>query len=186
MYLGIDLGTSGVKLILLDEQQKIIATHSIPLTIDRPQPLWSEQKPQDWWQAVNLCIHALKKHALKENHDLKHVKAIGLTGQMHGAVILDQYDNPLYPAILWNDGRSFAEFAELETLVPNSRQITGNLIMPGLTAPKLKWFAKHQPELFKKISKVLLPQDYLRLLMTGDYAADLSDAAGTMWLDVGK
>lgn len=186
MYLGIDLGTSGVKLILLDEQQKIIATHSIPLTIDRPQPLWSEQKPQDWWQAVNLCIHALKKHALKENHDLKHVKAIGLTGQMHGAVILDQYDNPLYPAILWNDGRSFAECAELETLVPNSRQITGNLIMPGFTAPKLKWFAKHQPELFKKISKVLLPKDYLRLLMTGDYAADMSDAAGTMWLDVGK
>ncbi|MGR3806547.1 xylulokinase [Pasteurella testudinis] len=181
MYLGIDLGTSGVKLVLLDEQQTIIATHSTALSISRPEPLWSEQDPHAWWQAVNTSIQALKGR-----HNLKQVKAIGLTGQMHGAVILDQQNNPLSPAILWNDGRSFAECQELERQVPASRTITGNLMMPGFTAPKLKWFKKHQPERFQNIHKVLLPKDYLRFLMTGRYCSDMSDAAGTMWLDVGK
>ncbi|TNG90950.1 xylulokinase, partial [Pasteurellaceae bacterium UScroc12] len=181
MYLGIDLGTSGVKLVLLDERQTIVATHSTALALSRPQPLWSEQNPQDWWQAVNTSIQALKNQ-----HDLKQVKAIGLTGQMHGAVILDKQNQPLYPAILWNDGRSVAECQELEQQVPDSRLITGNVMMPGFTAPKLKWFKKHQPQHFEKIHRVLLPKDYLRLLMTGRYVSDMSDAAGTLWLDVGK
>ncbi|TNG98843.1 xylulokinase, partial [Pasteurellaceae bacterium USgator11] len=179
MYLGIDLGTSGVKLVLLDERQTIVATHSTALALSRPQPLWSEQNPQDWWQAVNTSIQALKNQ-----HDLKQVKAIGLTGQMHGAVILDKQNQPLYPAILWNDGRSVAECQELEQQVPDSRLITGNVMMPGFTAPKLKWFKKHQPQHFEKIHRVLLPKDYLRLLMTGRYVSDMSDAAGTLWLDV--
>ncbi|KGQ70112.1 xylulokinase [Chelonobacter oris] len=179
MYLGIDLGTSGVKLVLLDEQQTIIATHSTSLHISRPKPLWSEQNPDEWWKAINISIQALKN-----DHQLKRVKAIGLTGQMHGAVMLDQQNNVIYPAILWNDGRSFEECHELEKHVPNSRQITGNLMMPGFTAPKLKWFEKHQPELFQRIHKVLLPKDYIRFLMSGGYFSDMSDASGTMWLDV--
>ncbi|PJG84856.1 xylulokinase [Conservatibacter flavescens] len=181
MYIGIDLGTSGVKAVLLDEAQNIIATSTHSLPISRPQPLWSEQNPQDWWNATNAAMLELAS-----KHDLKTVKAIGLTGQMHGATILDKNDRTLAPAILWNDGRSFAECTELEQSVPNSREITGNLMMPGFTAPKLKWIAKNQPQCFKNIAKVLLPKDYLRLLMTGEYATDMSDAAGTMWLDVAK
>ncbi len=181
MYIGIDLGTSGVKAILLDENQRLIATASHALPISRPQPLWSEQNPQDWWNATHQAMQDLAKQ-----YDLRAVKAIGLTGQMHGATLLDKSDNVLSPAILWNDGRSFAECVELEQLVPNSREITGNLMMPGFTAPKLKWVDKHQPQIAEQVAKVLLPKDYLRLLMTGEYASDMSDASGTMWLDVAK
>lgn len=181
MYLGIDLGTSGIKAVLLDEQQHIVATTTAPLTVTRRQPLWSEQDPADWWQALQQCLSQLATE-----QDLSVVKAIGLTGQMHGAVMLDAQDEVLYPAILWNDGRSFAECHELEQLVPNSREITGNLMMPGFTAPKIKWIEKNEPEVFRKIAKVLLPKDYLRLLLTGNYVSEMSDAAGTMWLDVGN
>ena len=181
MYIGIDLGTSGVKVVLLDENQHIVAITQKPLPISRPQPLWSEQNPQDWWNATNEAMLELANQ-----QDLSNVKAIGLTGQMHGATLLDKADNILSPAILWNDGRSFAECEELEKLVPNSRVITGNLMMPGFTAPKLRWVDKHQPDIAEKVSKVLLPKDYLRLVMSGEYASDMSDASGTMWLDVGK
>ncbi|SEQ26545.1 xylulokinase [Basfia succiniciproducens] len=181
MYIGIDLGTSGVKAVLLDESQKIIATTQHPLPISRPHPLWSEQNPKDWWYATNLAMLALA-----QQQNLSAVKAIGLTGQMHGATLLDKQNNVLRPAILWNDGRSSAECEELEKLVPRSRKITGNLMMPGFTAPKLKWVDKHESAIVEKISKVLLPKDYLRLMMTGEYASDMSDASGTMWLDVAK
>ncbi|WP_443091089.1 xylulokinase [Basfia succiniciproducens] len=181
MYIGIDLGTSGVKAVLLDESQKIIATTQHPLPISRPHPLWSEQNPKDWWYATNLAMLALA-----QQQNLSAVKAIGLTGQMHGATLLDKQNNVLRPAILWNDGRSSAECEELEKLVPRSRKITGNLMMPGFTAPKLKWVDKHESAIAEKISKVLLPKDYLRLMMTGEYASDMSDASGTMWLDVAK
>ncbi|MDH2998340.1 xylulokinase [Pasteurellaceae bacterium LFhippo2] len=181
MYIGIDLGTSGVKVVLLDDKQQILATVSQPLPISRPQALWSEQNPQDWWNATDQAMLQLS-----HQQDLSKVQAIGLTGQMHGATLLDKSDKVLCPAILWNDGRSYAECAELEQLVPTSREITGNLMMPGFTAPKLKWVANNQPETFSQVSKVLLPKDYLRLLMTGEYASDMSDASGTMWLDVEK
>lgn len=181
MYIGIDLGTSGVKVVLLNDDQQIVATTQQSLPISRPQPLWSEQHPQDWWNATNQAMLEL---AAKQ--DLSGVKAIGLTGQMHGATLLDNADNVISPAILWNDGRSGAECAELEQIVPNSRDITGNLMMPGFTAPKLKWVAKHQPQVFEKVAKVLLPKDYLRLLLTGEYGSDMSDASGTMWLNVAK
>ncbi|HHW7507999.1 TPA: xylulokinase [Mannheimia haemolytica] len=181
MYIGIDLGTSGVKVVLLNENQHIIAITQKSLPISRPQPLWSEQNPQDWWNATNEAMLELASQ-----QDLSGVKAIGLTGQMHGATLLDSADNVLSPTILWNDGRSFAECEELEQLVPNSREITGNLMMPGFTAPKLRWVDKYQPDIAEKVSKVLLPKDYLRLLMSGEYASDMSDASGTMWLDVGK
>ncbi|AWH88720.1 xylulokinase [Limnobaculum parvum] len=181
MYIGIDLGTSGVKVILLSEQQQVIATHSEALSISRPHPLWSEQNPDDWWQATDRAMLALAAQ-----HDLSSVKAMGLTGQMHGATLLDKQMKVLRPAILWNDGRSAAECAALEKAVPQSRAITGNLMMPGFTAPKLKWLEKHEPAIFQATDKVLLPKDYLRLLITGELASDMSDAAGTMWMDVGK
>ncbi|GAL35216.1 xylulose kinase [Vibrio maritimus] len=118
--------------------------------------------------------------------NLSDVIAIGLSGQMHGATLLDANGDVLRPAILWNDGRCEAECKELEAAVPNSRDITGNIMMPGFTAPKLKWVANHEPEVFEKVDKVLLPKDYLRFKMTGDFASDMSDSAGTCWLDVEK
>jgi xylulokinase len=114
------------------------------------------------------------------------VKGIGLSGQMHGATLLDAADKPLRPAILWNDGRSEAECAELEKREPRSRAITGNIAMPGFTAPKLLWVKHHEPDVFAKVKTVLLPKDYVRLKLTGEKAGDMSDNAGTLWLDVGK
>ncbi|RJT47596.1 xylulokinase [Rahnella woolbedingensis] len=181
MYLGIDLGTSGVKAILLSEEGRVVASHSEALTLSRPHPLWSEQNPADWWTATDRAVCALAKQ-----NALQDVKAIGLTGQMHGATVLDGQHQVLRPAILWNDGRSFSQCQKLEADVPDSRQITGNLMMPGFTAPKLLWLRENEAELFAKIDKVLLPKDYLRWLMTGVFASDMSDAAGTMWLDVAK
>lgn len=181
MYLGIDLGTSGVKAILLSEEGQVVASHSEALTLSRPHPLWSEQNPADWWTATDKAVSTLSQH-----HALKQVKAVGITGQMHGATVLDAQQKVLRPAILWNDGRSFSQCQQLEAGVHDCRHITGNLMMPGFTAPKLLWLRENEPELFAKIDKVLLPKDYLRWLMTGVFATDMSDAAGTMWLDVAK
>ena len=181
MYIGIDLGTSGVKVILLGEQGQLLASHGEPLPISRSHPLWSEQDPEAWWQATDRAMLALA-----QQHSLHSVKAIGLTGQMHGATLLDKQHRVLRPAILWNDGRSFAQCQELEQRVPHSRDITGNLMMPGFTAPKLLWVREHEPQIFRQIDKVLLPKDYLRWCITGEFASDMSDAAGTMWLDVAK
>jgi len=181
MFIGIDLGTSGVKAILMDEEGNILASQTEPQPISRPHPLWSEQDPEDWWQATNRAIRALSK-----KYQLHGVKALGIAGQMHGAVLLDESNNVLRPAILWNDGRCEEECNILEAEVPSSRQITGNLMMPGFTAPKLLWVKRHEPEIFDKVRKVLLPKDYLRFRITGVFASDMSDAAGTMWLDVAK
>lgn len=181
MYIGIDLGTSGVKAILLSEQGDVLASQTESLTVSRPHPLWSEQDPEQWWLATERAIKSLGVQ-----HSLAQVKAIGIAGQMHGATLLDKNDRVLRPAILWNDGRCAEECALLEAGVPDSRAITGNLMMPGFTAPKLLWVKRHEPEVFAQVAKVLLPKDYLRLRLTGDYASDMSDAAGTMWLDVAK
>ena len=183
MYLGIDLGTSSVKTVLMDQSQNIKAQASSPVPIAQPQPLWSEQDPRDWWQATCETIKALQAtHASL----LAQVKAIGLSGQMHGATLLDYKNRVLRPAILWNDGRSAKQCQTLAARVPHYQDITGNLIMPGFTAPKLLWVAEHEPEIFKQVAKVLLPKDYLRLLMTGIYATDQSDASGTAWLNVAQ
>ncbi|MGQ8844211.1 xylulokinase [Serratia sp. TSA_7] len=181
MYIGIDLGTSGVKIILLGEQGQLLASQSEALPISRPHPLWSEQAPQDWWHATDRAMLVLGKQ-----HSLQQVKAIGLSGQMHGATLLDDRQRVLRPAILWNDGRSAAQCQALEQAVPQSRHITGNLMMPGFTAPKLLWVQQHEPHLFSQIDKVLLPKDYLRWCMTGEFAGDMSDAAGTGWLNVAQ
>ncbi|MGY5954843.1 xylulokinase [Kosakonia sp. BK9b] len=181
MYIGIDLGTSGVKAILLSEQGDVLASHTEKLSVSRPHPLWSEQDPEQWWQATDSAVQALAAA-----HSLAQVKAIGLAGQMHGATLLDSENRVLRPAILWNDGRCGEECTLLEAQVKNSRAITGNLMMPGFTAPKLLWVQRHEPDIFARVAKVLLPKDFLRLKMSGVFASDMSDAAGTMWLDVAK
>lgn len=179
MYLGIDLGTSGVKCVVISQGGEIIATKSSPLVVSRPKDLWSEQSPEDWWQAT--CDAILK---LGQKIELANIRAIGLSGQMHGATLLDKHGEVLRPAILWNDGRCEEECRQLEAEVPNSREISGNIMMPGFTAPKLKWVANHEPEIFANVDKILLPKDYLRYVMTGDFASDVSDSAGTCWLNV--
>ena len=178
MYLGIDIGTSGVKAVLVDGEGGLVDQAHAPLTVSRPQPLWSEQDPDAWWAATDAAVRQLDA-GLRGR-----VQGIGLAGQMHGATVLGADDRPLRPAILWNDGRSFAQCTALESAVPDARKITGNLAMPGFTAPKLMWLRTYAPELFARIRSVLLPKDYVRLCMTGDKASDMSDAAGTLWLDV--
>ena len=183
MYLGIDIGTSAVKVVLTDDEQHIVDQASAPLTVARPQPSWSEQNPEDWWDGTRAAMAQLRQRRANE---LGMVRSVGLSGQMHAATLLDAGGRPLRPAILWNDGRSSAECAELERREPRTRQITGNLAMPGFTAPKLLWVARHEPEVFAQVAKVLLPKDYVRFRMTGAYASDMSDSAGTLWLDVGR
>ncbi|MEH6525181.1 MAG: xylulokinase [Sneathiella sp.] len=183
MYLGLDIGTSAVKAVICDEDQDIVALAEVPLEISRPAPLWSEQDPLDWWKAVLGTLGLLRQqNALA----LASVKSIGVAGQMHGAVLLDKAGNVLRPAILWNDGRSAIECREMESLEPNLREVSGNIAMPGFTAPKLLWVAKNEPEVFEQVVKVLLPKDYIRYCLTGDYIAEMSDAAGTLWLDVAQ
>ena len=181
MFLGIDIGTSSVKSVLIDGDQRIVATASENLVVSRPQPGWSEQDPADWWRATRASIDAI---AEAKPIEMASLAGIGLSGQMHGATLLDAADEVLRPAILWNDGRSDTECAELEAACPDSRQIAGNIAMPGFTAPKLLWVRKHEPDVFSKIAKVLLPKDYIRLMLSGVHGSDMSDAAGTLWLDV--
>ncbi|MDM3592198.1 xylulokinase [Proteus mirabilis] len=181
MYLGLDLGTSSVKAIIMNEQGDVVASHSIPLTLSRPHPQWSEQDPQAWWQATDEAIKQLSR-----TQPMEQIQAIGLSGQMHGAVLLDAQQNILRPAILWNDGRSVKQCLQLAKQYPQFKIITGNLVMPGFTAPKLQWVAENEAEIFWQIAHVLLPKDFLRWKMSGNFASDMSDAAGTLWLDMQK
>ncbi len=178
MYIGLDLGTSGIKGLLLSEDQRVLAEASAPLTVSRPHEGWSEQSPADWIAATESVMDQLSAEGLGK------VRAIGLSGQMHGATLLDAGDEVLRPCILWNDTRSFEEAAELDG-DPIFRRITGNIVFPGFTAPKLMWVQRHEPALWDRVAKVLLPKDYLRLWLTGEHVAEMSDAAGTSWLDTG-
>ena len=180
MWLGIDIGTSGVKAVIVDDAGSIVDQATAPLGVSRSKPLWTEQSPDDWWQAVQTAVCSIPARVRGQ------VQGIGLSGQMHGAVLLDASDQVLRPAILWNDGRSQDECAELQARVPNLHDIAGNLAMPGFTAPKLLWVRRHEPDIFARVSKVLLPKDYVRLILTGDHASDMSDSAGTLWLDVAR
>jgi xylulokinase len=180
MYMGIDIGTSAVKAAVVDDTGSVIDQASAPLGVSRPHALWSEQNPADWWSATNSAVSDLRLSVRRA------VRAIGLTGQMHGATLLDKSQRALRPAILWNDGRSARECAELEAAVPTMTEITGNRAMPGFTAPKLLWVRRHEPKIFADTAMVLLPKDYVRLRMTGETASDMSDSAGTLWLDVAQ
>jgi len=179
MLIGIDLGTSGVKAILLSPEQSVLAEANAGLKVSRPNDGWSEQDPADWIAAVETVLDALAAQ-----RDLSGVVGIGLSGQMHGATLLDANDKVIRPCILWNDTRACVEAAELDN-DDQFREITGNIVFSGFTAPKLLWIKRNEPEFFSRIAKVLLPKDYLRLWLTGEYASEMSDAAGTSWLDTG-
>lgn len=178
MYIGLDLGTSGLKAILIDETQKVVAEATAPLTVQRPHEGWSEQEPSSWIAAAETVLDKLSVIGLGA------VKGIGLSGHMHGATVLDARDQVLRPCILWNDTRSHLEAAEMDG-DPIFRRVTGNIVFPGFTAPKLVWMRKHEPALWEKTAKVLLPKDFLRLWLTGEHVGEMSDAAGTAWFDTG-
>lgn len=181
-YLGIDMGTSSVKVLLMGSDQHAIGSAHASLDVQRPHSGWSEQDPASWITATDAAIAELKANHPKE---VAAVTGIGLSGHMHGATLLDASDKVLRPCILWNDTRSFTEAAELDAQ-PMFRDLTGNIVFPGFTAPKVLWVARNEPEIFAKLVKVLLPKDYLRLWLTGEHVSEMSDAAGTSWLDVGK
>jgi xylulokinase len=183
MFVGIDFGTSSVKALLVDSEQRVLASATAPLTVLRPAPGYSEQNPEDWWQAMLTVLDAL--HAERPS-ELAATRAIGLSGQMHGAVLLDAAGAVLRPCILWNDVRATAECRELEAAFPQLHAVTGNIAMPGFTAPKLLWVRKHEPEIFARTAHVLLPKAWIRYRLTGEMIEDMSDASGTLWLDVGR
>lgn len=182
MYIGLDLGTSGLRALLANEAGAIVATADAAYSVANPHPGWSEQDPSDWIEACQTVMAELKTTHPAE---FGAVRGIGLSGHMHGATLVDAAGQVLRPCILWNDTRSAAQAAVLDAS-PNVRGLSGNIVFPGFTAPKLTWVEENEPEIFGKVAKVLLPKDYLRLWLTGEYAGDMSDSAGTSWLDVGK
>ncbi|MYF90330.1 MAG: xylulokinase [Boseongicola sp. SB0676_bin_33] len=180
-WLGIDLGTSGVKMLLMNAVQEAVALRQAKLDVSRPRPGRSEQDPRWWWEAVKSALDEL---AGAHGEEMAQVRGIGLSGQMHGATLLDANDRVLRPCILWNDGRSEAECAALDARA-DFAGIGGNLVMPGFTAPKIEWVRTHEPDIFERVAKVLLPKDWLRLCLAGEHLSDMSDSAGTLWMDVG-
>jgi len=192
MFLGIDIGTSEVKALLLGEidsgkspnglsQSQVIEGAGKPLALSRPFPGHSEQHPDAWWKATQSALADLRA---QQPAAYAAVEAIGLSGQMHGAVLLDAHQQVLRPAPLWNDTRASAECTAMMTEMPGLAQQAGSLAMPGFTAPKLRWLAQHEPAIFERIACVMLPKDYVRLQLTGEAVTDMSDASGTMWLDI--
>ena len=183
MYIGIDLGTSSVKMILTDSDQNIIATASSSLTVQSPKDGYNEQNPKEWINATMECFESLK---LQKPMEFCETISIGISGHMHGATLVDKNGEVIRPCILWNDTRSHEECIEFENQGIDVRSISGNITMPGFTAPKINWIKKHESENFSKIFKVLLPKDYLRFYLTGEYFSEMSDASGTLWLDIKK
>ena len=181
LYIGVDLGTSAVKLLLMNEKGEIKNIVSEEYELFFPHPGWSEQKPEDWISAVGKGIRELIR-----DYDANEVAGIGAGGQMHGLVALDENDNVLRPAILWNDGRTQEETDYLNNEIGKEKltKLTGNIAFAGFTAPKLLWMKKHEPELFAKIAKVMLPKDYINYVLTGVHCTDYSDASGMLLLDV--
>ena len=181
LYIGIDLGTSACKLLLADEAGKILntVTHEYPLSF--PHPGWSEQKPEDWWDAVVTGVPELLR-----GFDALQVAGIGAAGQMHGLVALDAQDNVIRPAILWNDGRTAEEVEYLNGVIGKEKlsQLTANIAFAGFTAPKVLWMKKHEPGNFARIAKIMLPKDYINYKLTGVHSCDYSDASGMLLLDV--
>jgi xylulokinase len=178
MYLGLDCGTSGLKALLTDERGELVGSAARAFSPDRPHAGWSEQNPDDWLAAMAGAVADIRNSAGKA---LGALKAIGFSGQMHGAVLIDCWDEPIRPAILHNDGRAYREAEELARDYPDLPSVVGVKPMPGFTGPKLKWIARHEPDHRRRIASILSPKDYLRLSLSGERGSDMSDAAGT-WL----
>jgi len=183
MYLGIDIGTSSIKIVLVDENQKVVGLASQELSIQQEKPLYSEQHPDEWYEKVLKALYSIQQDYPSESSQ---ICSIGLTGQMHGAVCLDIKGEVIRPAILWNDGRSYQECNDLMSNNPDFEIVGANKVMPGFTAPKLLWMKRNEPKLFNRINKVLLPKDYIRYKLTGEFASDMSDASGTLWMDIAQ
>ncbi|HJT35196.1 MAG TPA: xylulokinase [Pirellulales bacterium] len=186
VFLGIDIGTSGTKTLAIDEHGKILADATETYPCYHPKPLWSEQDPDDWWRATVTTVRAVLKQARLKAAD---VKAIGLSGQMHGSVFLDKNDRVIRRALLWNDQRTTAECAEIERRAGGRRKLiklVANPALTGFTAPKILWLRNHEPRNFDALRKVLLPKDEIRRRLTGEYATEVSDASGMLLLDVAK
>jgi len=180
MFLGIDLGTSAVKTVLVDAEQRIRASATVPLATSRPRPDWSEQDPEDWWRAVCLAIDTMRRDS---SDALRGVVAVGLSGQMHGLVLLDAHDRVLRPAILWNDSRASAEVLSVSEAYPEFARIAGAAQSTSFWPAKLFWLRRHEPDLFARVCRILLPKDYIRLKLTGLYQTDGCDAGGSLLLD---
>ena len=182
-FLGIDTSTTSSKALLIDEEGTVMAVASNPHTLQTPRPLWSEQNPLEWWEAVAASIRFVLEQAGIRGED---VAAIGLTGQMHGLVLLDETGEVLRPAILWNDQRTQSQCDEIHTRIGTERfiQITGNMALTGFTAPKILWVKENEPAIFEQARHVLLPKDYIRYRLTGQYAMDKADGAGTVLFDL--
>ncbi|HUG53683.1 MAG TPA: xylulokinase [Vicinamibacteria bacterium] len=183
LFLGIDVSTTGAKALLVDERGAVVAGATSPLTVSTPRPLWSEQDPQEWWTAVCLSV----RRVLEEAKAPAEVAAVGLTGQMHGLVLLDASRRVLRPAILWNDQRTAAECDEIRERMGGREQlvrVTGNDALTGFTAPKILWVRAHEPDVYARASLVLLPKDYVRLRLTGAAAMDKADGSGTLLFDL--
>ena len=177
MYLGLDLGTSSVKACVIDDAGQVVATASAPLSMSHPFPEASEQTCEDWWAAICSAVQSL------DGQTRARLRAIGLSGQMHGAVLLDAEHAPIRPAILWNDGRAETECADMARRDPEIGLLSGAPPMPGFTAPKLLWLSRHEPQNYAHIAHVLLPKDYIGYRLHGGFVTDPSDAAGTGWFD---
>lgn len=185
-FLGIDIGTSGTKTLLIDEAGKIMSEATATYPSYHPKPLWSEQDPEDWWQATVKTVRSVVRKAKVKSAE---VKAIGLSGQMHGSVFLNRKHEVIRPALLWNDQRTAAECEEIETRAGGRKkliQMVANPALTGFTAPKILWLRNHEPRNFAATDKVLLPKDDVRRRMTGEFATDVSDASGMLLLDVRK
>ena len=182
-FLGIDTSTTSSKALLIDERGEVVAVASSPHTLQTPKPLWSEQNPLEWWQAVSASIRLVLE---KAGISGEAVAAVGLTGQMHGLVLLDEAGEVLRPAILWNDQRTQAQCDEIHRRIGRERfiQITGNVALTGFTAPKILWVQENEPEVYARAKHVLLPKDFIRLKLTGEYAMDKADGAGTVLFDL--
>lgn len=181
LYIGVDLGTSAVKLLLMDESGKVLNIVSKEYPISFPKPGWSEQNPCDWWEQTVAGLIELTK-----DFDRSAVAGISFGGQMHGLVVLDENDNVIRPAILWNDGRTQKETDYLNNVIGKEKlsELTGNIAFAGFTAPKILWLKANEPENFARIKKLMLPKDYIAYRMTGVFSTDYSDASGMLLLDV--
>jgi len=185
LFLGIDVSTTGAKALLIDEQGQVVSSASTPLTLSTPRPLWSEQDPHEWWAGT---VSSIRQALARAGVDGKAVAAVGLTGQMHGLVLLDENGAVLRPAILWNDQRTAAQCDEIHRRVGKERliQVTGNVALTGFTAPKILWVNQNEPEIYRRARHILLPKDYARFRLTGDYAMDKADGSGTILFDIRK